>query len=180
MISLSSKIKISAAVLLLALFTVNCKGGQVKEENAAVKDRSFGLDEANSVLTDLSYSPYGKGFEYKNTTVPSSDFESWFTKFSPQINQAVSAIGSGFVLQVTGHTCSRGPREAVPAENKLGNMHYSKVRGDHVYEALIKSGIAKENMTVTGIADDEPLPGIDTADQKNRRVTFKIVPAPAK
>ncbi len=177
----SLRIKISAALIALAVFSVNCGGGQVQEENTdSAKDRSIGIDQVNSALKDLSYSPYGKGFDYKSTSVPAADFNSWFTKFSPQINQAVSAIGTGFVLQVTGHTCSRGPRDAVPSESKLGNMHYSKARAQSVYDALVKSGINGQNMSVVGIADDETLPGIDSKDQKNRRVTFKIVPAPAK
>jgi hypothetical protein len=141
---------------------------------AAAAGRGFTMDQANQALGNLTYSPYGRGWSYKNTDLPAADFNSWTSKFKGQIQQAVDAVGTGFVLQVTGHTCSIGPREAT--DGKKGNIWYSTERAKGVYDSLVKAGVSSASMTFTGVADDESLPGIDTKNQKNRRVTFKIVP----
>ena len=47
--------------------------------------------------------------------------------------------------------------------------------GRAVYDALVTGGVLATKLTFRGIANDEPLPNIDTKDQLNRRVTFKVV-----
>lgn len=167
-------------ISLFGMFTA-CGDSEVKEENTdktgAATDRSMVIDQAHQALADLTYSPYGEGFSYKSTDVPKDDFKSWLEKFKPQLEKALSAVGDGFTLQVTGHTCAIGPREAQPDLNKKGNMFYSKQRAQNVYDALVEAGLTGSAMTVVGIADDEPLPNIEAKDQRNRRVTFKLVEA---
>lgn len=185
MIKKSNILQLTALFLSLSLLFLSCGGAEVKEENTdkdqnnqteeTAQDRSMVMDQTNQALADLTYSPYGKGFNYKNTQVPRDDFQSWLEKFKPQLQKAIDAVDQGFVLQVTGHTCSIGPREAQPDLNKKGNIYYSEQRAKHVYDALIEAGLPAAAMNVVGIADDEPLPGIDTKDQRNRRVTFKLV-----
>lgn len=142
-------------------------------------NRAFDMGGANAALGAVVYSPGNRGFEYQSVAVSAQDFQTWATRFKPQIEQALAAMGTGFVLQVTGHTCSIGPRDAVPAEGKKGNIFYSTERAKGVFNALVQQGILASRMTFKGIADTEVMSGIPTTDQRNRRVTFKIVPAPA-
>lgn len=181
------KVKSIASILISVFFItasmVSCSGGQTTsqgQQGQGSKDEGFGVAQARSALTDLTYSPYGKGFQYKIVSVPPGDFRNWLGQFRPQIEQALKAVGDGYVLQVTGHTCSIGPREAEPNLGKKGNIWYSTERAKNVFNALNSLGIPTDKMSVVGVADDEPLPGIDTKDQRNRRVTFKIVPATKK
>jgi len=176
------------SVLISAVAFVGCGGGQQQQSGGnqgqqsnsggQAKERSFGMDQANSALSSIAYSPGGQGFGYKTTAINPADFNTWATQFKPQITAALDQVGAGFVLQVTGHTCSIGPRDAVQAEGKLGNIYYSTERAKAVYQALINAGIPANRMTYKGIANDEPLSGVDSQSQRNRRVTFKIVPAP--
>jgi len=159
----------------IAFFTA-CSGGQ-KSGSSKDNERSMLMDQANQALSDLTYSPYGKGWRYKNVVVPPGDFTKWSGQFKAQIVQAIDQVGDGFQLQVTGHTCSIGPRNEEPANNKKGNVWYSEQRAKAVYNALIKQGIPAEKMVFKGVADDEPMPTKTPQDQLNRRVTFKIIEA---
>jgi len=170
-------------VATIALFAAQCASTQqsgstnttatATSDNGTAKGRNFAMDQANQALGDITYSPYGKGWAYKTTGVPAGDFKTWAGKFKPQIEKAIEAVGEGFALQVTGHTCSIGPREAT--DGKKGNIYYSTERAKAVFDSLSKVGIPTSRMTFVGVADDEPLSGLDTRDQRNRRVTFKIV-----
>jgi len=161
-------------VVFIAVSFASCSSAQ-KGGDSKARDRSFVMDQANQALSDISYSPYGKGWVYKNTIVPSGDFTNWSSKFKNQITQAIDSVGDGFLLQVTGHTCSIGPRDAEPSNNKKGNIWYSEERAKAVHASLIKEGIPADKMIFKGVADDEPLAGKSPKDQLNRRVTFKIV-----
>jgi len=148
--------------------------------NGSASERSISLDDTNTALGNLSYAPHGRGFDYKATGIDPADFQTWASQAKPKIQQALDQVGQGFVLQVTGHTCSIGPRDAVPAQGKKGNIWYSTERARAVFTALVNSGIPAARITIKGIADDESLPGIPGTDQRNRRVTFKVVPASAQ
>ena len=180
--------RISTAVLavFLTIGLANCssaqKSGDTQSTDSKPKDkektnsRSFVMDQANQALSDLTYSPYGKGWTYKTTDLPPADFKTWVGQFKTQIQQAVDSVGDGFLLQVTGHTCSIGPREA--EGNKKGNIFYSTQRAKGVYNALLQNGIPAKRMTFVGVANDELLGTVGPKDQLNRRVTFKIVEDP--
>lgn len=165
-----------SVLLLSASFTL-CSGGQTTEGGVESKSRDFALNQANQALAELAYSPSGQGWEYKATATPGADFNSWATKFKSQIQQAIDAVGEGYQLQVTGHTCSIGPRTA-PGDGRKGNEWYSAQRATGVKAALQNQGISVDKLAVKGVADDEPISGLDPKDQKNRRVTFKIIKKP--
>jgi len=164
----------SILMISFIAFFAACTSGQKKGDSKA-NERAMIMDQANQALSDVTYSPYGKGWQYKNVIVPPADFSKWSSQFKEQIIQALESVGDGFLLQVTGHTCSMGPREAEPENNKKGNIWYSEERAKAVYNELIKQGVSKEKMIFMGVADDEPLPAKTPQDQLNRRVTFKIV-----
>ena len=132
------------------------------------------LDIVNKGLSQLSYSPGQDGYQYKSTNFPAADQKYIKDELKQPLEDAMSKVGDGYVLQVTGHTCSIGPREAVGG--KRGNIWYSTQRAKGVYDALITAGFPKDKLTYKGVADDEPLQSVEPQDQKNRRVTFKIVP----
>ncbi len=132
-----------------------------------------GVDMTAAISSLPAYSPGGNGFAYKSTYVNPAEFNSWVSQFKPQIQSALNAMAPGYKLQITGHSCAIGPREA--EGGRMGNIYYSEQRAKAVYQALINAGLPADKMIVKGIANDEPLPGVDPKDQKNRRVTFKIV-----
>lgn len=165
----------------IALFTVAiaaCSSSQSTSGNNTNSNDRSGSNERGGVdmggaLSSLSYSPNGQGFAYKSSYVNPTEFNTWATQFKPQIETALNALAPGFKLQITGHTCAIGPRDGDGAH--LGNVYYSTERAKAVYQALINAGLPKDKLTYKGIANDEPLPGAAPKDQKNRRVTFKIV-----
>ncbi len=170
---------VNMAVVSLILF-VACGGGQkaeVKEKAAKMEapmDSSMTINVINRGLAELAYKPTPEGFAYKSVDVPKESFTEWAKTNKESISKAIQQLPDGFVLQVTGHTCSIGPREAEAA--KKGNVWYSTQRARNVYQALKDSGIPAEKLSYKGIADDETMSGIETNDPKNRRVTFKVVP----
>ncbi|MBW7857637.1 MAG: OmpA family protein [Leptonema sp. (in: Bacteria)] len=177
---MNKKWLLSTAMLILAFGFASCSSGQTTEggsdnsSNESSSNRSF--DMVNMALSQLSYSPNdNKGWDYKATGVPAADFQKWATKNKSTNENAQNEIGDGYVLQVTGHTDSTGPRDR-QADGRLGNLYYSKARADSVVAAFRNAGIPVTKIKAAGVADDELLSGLDSKDQKNRRVTFKIVP----
>lgn len=164
------KVAATSAMLLLAASTVACSSAESKERSVPTDPVSL----ANRALSVLSYSPAGKGWAYKSTAVgPEAD--SWVSEHKSQIEDALNQVGDDYVLQVTGHTCTIGPRTA-PGDGRKGNVWYSTQRAQAVYNALARAGIPRDKMSVKGVASDELVPGIPSDDQKQRRVTFQIVP----
>lgn len=171
-------------VVMLILGLASCSSGQKtggqdgtnNTGNDGATNRSFSMDGINQALSDLgAYSPNGQGWDYKATAVPAQDFKGWATKAKPVIENVLSNIGDGYALQITGHTCAIGPRDA-QADGRRGNVYYSAERGNQVMSALKAAGIPTDKMVVKGVADDEPVKGIDPKDRMNRRVTFQVVP----
>lgn len=137
---------------------------------------NMALEAANRALAELSYSPNREaGYGYKQTAFPAADQRYVGDTLKEPLQNALNQVGDGYVLQVTGHSDSTGPREAYAG--KRGNVYYSTQRAKGVYDALVSAGLPKERMTYKGIADDELLGGsVDPDASENRRVTFKIVP----
>jgi len=167
-----------AGVALFTIAIAACSSGQSTSstgtDRSGVSERGTNID-VGGALNSVSYSPAGAGFPYKSTYVNPADFNSWATKFKPQIEQALNALPSGYKLQVTGHTDSTGPRTGDGV--KMGNVYYSTERAKAVHTALLGQGLPADKLTYVGIANDEPLPGEPSDSQKNRRVTFKVVKA---
>lgn len=156
------KTKILMAIVSMVLLTSFCAGAQTAS-------RDMNMDP----LSVVSYSPSGKGYAYKQTAVNSGEFSTWANKFKPEIQKVLDTLAPGFKLQVTGHSCAIGPRAA--GGGKMGNIYYSTERAKAVHKALVNAGLPADKLTYKGIADDEPLPGLDPKDQLNRRVTLKVV-----
>jgi len=114
------------------------------------------------------------GFEYKSAAVPPQSWDKWAKVAAPVVKEVINKLPEGYVLQVTGHTDSRGPETAYGA--KPGNMKISTDRARAVYNSLKKQGITSPRMTYKGVGSSEPLSGVDSADPQQRRVTFKVVP----
>ncbi len=113
------------------------------------------------------------GFDYKSSAVPAQSWDKWAAVAAPVVKGVIDKLPEGYVLQVTGHTDSRGPETAYGA--KPGNMKISTDRARAVYNSLRKSGITSPKMTYKGIGSSELLSGVDSADPQQRRVTFKVV-----
>ena len=173
---MSKQIKSVLKLASVSLFVVSLAACGSSQDSGT--DRSTGLgsplDIVNKGLSQLGYSPDNDGYAYKAVAFPAADQKYIEDELKKPLEDALSKVGDGYVLQVTGHTCSIGPRNAMGG--KKGNVWYSTQRAKGVYDALIKAGFPKDQLTYKGVADDELLLDADPRDAENRRVTFKIVP----
>jgi outer membrane protein OmpA-like peptidoglycan-associated protein len=73
-------------------------------------------------------------------------------------------------IQITGHTCSLGPKEL--------NQKISEQRAQATKAALVAQGVSPDQVETRGVADSEPIGDNKTVAGRvaNRRVSFKIVP----
>ncbi len=188
----------SICIISVLAITVACSSGQssggstssggsgssggAKSRSADVGgDPNMALQALNKSLSEVpSYSPGGKGFAYKMSNVTPADFQAWAGKHKESFQKVLDQIPAGYVLQVTGHTDNVGPRDADTSTGRKGNIFYSTERAKAVHGALVNAGLPAAKMTYKGIADDELLSEFPADDQRQRRVTYKIVPAPAK
>lgn len=96
------------------------------------------------------------------------------TALSPASEKALDELAarlksSGGRLQVTGHTCSLGPKSI--------NQAISEKRALVVKEALVARGIAADRIETLGAADTQPVGNNKTVEGRvaNRRVSFKLL-----
>ncbi len=80
---------IAAISFFLIASVLSCSGGQTTSDSNTQdsnnQDQGFNLEQANSELAGLTYSPYGKGFQYKSVAVPAGDFRNWLSNYKPKI-----------------------------------------------------------------------------------------------
>lgn len=168
------KAAVLGVVAMSSLVFAACSSGGKSERGGAAA--TGGVAVANRALQAVSYSPRNKGYGYKSTAT-GGDFPTWSSAAKPQISNALEQVGDDYVIQVTGHTCAIGPRNA-PGDGRKGNYHYSQNRAKAVRDGLVKAGVPANKLVVKGVADTQLLPGVDPKDQKQRRVSFQVVPAP--
>ena len=114
------------------------------------------------------------GFGYKSSEVPSWEYDAWAKASAPLVQQTLTQVPEGYLLQVTGHTDSTGPEQAVGA--KPGNIKISTDRAKGVYDSLKKQGITSDKLTYKGVGSSQLLDGVPGNDAKQRRVSFQVVP----
>ncbi len=89
----------------------------------------------------------------------------------PELDRLSSMLSerASMVIEVAGHTDTIGPGEY--------NMQLSRRRASAVSDYLVKSGIAKDRITVAYYGEIQPAHSNETREgrMKNRRVEFKIV-----
>jgi outer membrane protein OmpA-like peptidoglycan-associated protein len=163
------KIFASLAVILAFFFITSCAKEQVKQPDKVGLD-SAAIQASNDQLSKLPVS----GFGYKSSKVPAQEWDKWAKVAAPVVKGIVDKIPDGYVLEVRGHTDSRGPEE--PESNKPGNMKISTDRAKAVCDSLAKAGISSAKITCRGVGSAEPVAGADTKSAEQRRVTFAIVP----
>ncbi|MBE7410481.1 MAG: OmpA family protein [Leptospiraceae bacterium] len=149
-----------------------------KDSKAKANTRSMDLDpseEFNEKLKDFRYPDGVKnpGFGYKQANIGKSDFSQWAKSNAGVIKEALSKLPPEYALEITGHSDSVGPEN--PEGKKKGNIFYSEERAIAVKNALVKEGVPAKKIRTKGAGSSNPVPGIDGADPKNRRVTFQIV-----
>ena len=96
------------------------------------------------------------------------------TELSPASEKALDELAArlksgGGRLQVTGHTCSLGPKSI--------NQTISEKRALVVKEALVARGVAADRIETLGAADTQPVGNNKTVEGRvaNRRVSFKLM-----
>ena len=157
---------------MVSLVVLACQQTQVAEgpqENVKYDSNAW-VYASNKQLSSFPV----KGFGYKDAAVPSQDWDKWATAAAPVVSKIVTELPEGYVLQVTGHTDSRGPE--YPVGNKPGNMKISADRAKNVHTMLKNKGITSPKLTYKGVGSAEPVAGIPTDDPQQRRVTFQVVP----
>ncbi|MCB1172264.1 MAG: OmpA family protein [Leptospiraceae bacterium] len=157
------------------LVTVACGGGSSSNTRGGSIDTGSGMVGAlNRALQEVSYSPGGKGFGYKSVTVPASELNKWAKDNKDTIESTLSKLPAGYVLQITGHTDSVGPRTA-PGDGRRGNVWYSEQRAKAVYNALRAQGMPADKLSFKGVADDLTTSVCGSDEQCQRRVTLQVV-----
>ncbi|MFC1670863.1 OmpA family protein [Spirochaetota bacterium] len=163
---------LSVVFITVISIVLACGGAQKKDPNVTSNtDWNVWVNTSNNQLS--SY-PVG-GFSYKSSRVSTSKWDKWAKNAAPIVKGILDKIPQGYTLQVTGHTDSSGPEE--PVGDKPGNIKISSDRAKFVHDALRRQGIKSKNLTYKGVGSSEPLSGVSSRSGKQRRVTFKVVPA---
>jgi len=163
---------IVSSVLMVSLLVLACSQTQVAEgpqENVKYDSNTW-VYASNKQLASYPI----KGFGYKDSIVPQQEWNKWATATAPVVSKIISELPEGYVLQVTGHTDSRGPETAVG--NKPGNLKISADRARNVQNMLKQKGVTSPKLTAKGVGSSEPVAGLPTDDPQQRRVTFQVVP----
>jgi outer membrane protein OmpA-like peptidoglycan-associated protein len=162
---------ILSSLLMISILVVACSSSQTEQGVQDVKyDSNAWVYASNKSLASYPV----KGFGYKDATVPTMEWNKWATAAAPIVNKIVGELPEGYVLQVTGHTDSRGPETTVG--NKPGNVKISSDRARNVQNMLKAKGVTSPKLTAKGVGSAEPISGIATDDPQQRRVTFQVVP----
>jgi hypothetical protein len=153
-------------VLAVICFTalIACGGGQTPTDPHGAWVRA-----ANSELAQHSVG----GFAYKRSDLSAAAWNSWFNANGSVIQRILAETPDGYVLQITGHTCSRGPELA--EGRKPGNIKLSSDRARTVYNSLVRAGIDSSKLVHRGVGSSQPIDGIDPSDARQRRVSFRVV-----
>ena len=165
------KIPLFILCSIISIFMA-CESAQKKDVETTSPTDPSGLFVASS-NKQLSELPVG-GFAYKSSKVPAIKWQAFAKSAAPVIKSVIDGLPAGYVLQVTGHTDSRGPEQ--PVGKKPGNIKISTDRAKMVHKALKAEGITSPKLTYKGVGSSELLDGVDGSDGSNRRVTFVVVP----
>ena len=155
------------SLLVAGILLLGCASGEVIKDEI---DSGAIISAQNEQLSKIPFS----GFSYKSSRLPSSNWRRWATGSKPVIEEVISKIPDGYVLQVTGHSDASGPEE--PVGNKPGNIKISSDRALTVYKALRGANIDSTKLTYKGIGSSDILNSYDSRAAEQRRVTFMVVP----
>ncbi len=150
-------------------FVFSCAQEQVKEQPKVAGDSSF-IPVSNGQLAKYPIS----GFAYKSSQLPAQEWDKWARVAAPVVKGILDKVPEGYMLEVRGHTDSRGPE--TPEGDKPGNLKISTDRAKAVYDSLARAGIKSNKVSYRGVGSAEPLATADTKSAPQRRVTFVIVP----
>lgn len=163
------------AVAATLIFAAAACGGGSDSSSTRASTGNMVVDAANRALSEVAYSPGGKGFAYKAVAVPTAELNKWAKDNKDKIESAIGQLPSDYILQITGHSDSRGPRTA-PGDGRLGNEWYSTQRAKKVYDALRAQGMPADKITFKGVADDMISGQCDSEEACQRRVSLQVVP----
>jgi OOP family OmpA-OmpF porin len=145
-------------------------------ENQSLDLRSFKNDGVVS-RPDITLSPIAVARVEPETTINLNnvffDFAQAVLKPEsfPELDRIVELMSkeSAMQVEISGHTDATGPEDY--------NLMLSRFRADKVAGYLIKKGIAKERVKITGYGETRPAVPNDTVEnrRKNRRVEFIIL-----
>ena len=157
--------KIFLALMMLSLIALIACGG---------KQTPTDPNEAwvRSANTELAQHSTGT-FAYKRSDISTADWNSWFKTSEPVIKRILAEIPDGYVLQVTGHTCARGPELA--EGRKPGNTKLSNDRARTIYNNLVREQVDSSKLTYRGVGSEQLNNQFDSRDARQRRVSFRVV-----
>jgi outer membrane protein OmpA-like peptidoglycan-associated protein len=149
---------------VLVVDGISVEGGErgVGEALVQLSDSGARLDTCQRAFTDTMA---GRNIQ----------FESGNARISPvsaRLLDAVTGVAklcSGFVIEIGGHTDSRGADDF--------NLRLSQERADAVRDYLVGKGVPEESLLSVGYGETRPLDPALTAEayEKNRRTEFKVI-----
>lgn len=163
------KITIFISATALLMF-VACETAQVQQPAPTVSSSNVWVKQANEQLAKVPV----EGFDYKSSKVPSQKWDKWAAVAASVVKGIVDSLPADHVLVIKGHTDARGPEKA--KGNKPGNMTISADRAKAVEASLRKQGITSDKIVSKGVGSSEPIPGVDSKDPAQRRVSFEVAP----
>ena len=87
------------------------------------------------------------------------------------VKPIVDTMPDEYIMQIAGHCATSGDDGSSAAMSKSISLARAKM----TYDRLKAAGAPDVKMAYKGVGVDDPLPGVDTGDQKQRRVTFKAI-----
>jgi len=163
------KALIAMTLIISSIFIVSCAKQQVKGPDKVGADSAM-VSASNEQLAKYPVT----GFGYKSSKVPPQSWNNWAKVAAPVVKGIIDKLPDGYVLEVRGHACTRGPES--PEGNKPGNIKISTDRAKAVYDSLGRTGITSPKLTYRGVGSSETLSYADSREAKQRRVTFHVVP----
>lgn len=132
------------------------------EFKKVVKDIPFQVNSSELKLNDPKYSVAG------------IDIDTFMKKtLIPALSKLINVLPADKKVRIDGHASSTGSEQAT--DNFIGNIALSKARAEAVLDYILaNSQIDKNRCKIIANGSSKPLSGIDSANEKNCRVSLDI------
>ncbi|MCL2154706.1 MAG: OmpA family protein [Leptospirales bacterium] len=154
---------LSISSLMVIAFLSSCGDGQVKDDPAAGAGGDYVIDSINKQVKDFSIDGFAGGSAQLKEN---EDLEN-MKKIVSIVHPMIEKIPDGYEMQITGH-CADFDSAAM-------KKSVSTARAKKVYDELKNAGASESKMAYKGVGIDEPIPGLDGKDARQRRVSFQAV-----
>ena len=148
--------------LMMIAFLNSCGGDTQVKEPTVSSGNDYVIDSINKQVKDFSID----GFKGGSADLQQNEDLENMKNIVRMVRPIIEKIPDGYAMQITGH----GADYAVPK-----GVGISTARAKLVHDELKKAGASGSKMTYRGVGFDEPIPGVDGKDPRQRRVSFKAI-----